>query len=87
MTKATDGSAPRLLALLVALHILNYLDRQLLSAFMVDIRRDVGLTYFQFTLLAGLMFSAFYALAGVPAGMLADRVQRPRLISGAVAIS
>ena len=86
MTKATDGSAPRLLALLVALNILNYLDRQLLSAFMVDIRRDVGLTYFQFTLLAGLMFSAFYALAGVPAGMLADRVQRPRLISGAVAI-
>jgi len=86
MTGATDSSARRVLALLVALNILNYIDRQLLSAFMVDIRRDVGLSYFQFTLLAGLMFSVFYALAGIPAGMLADRVHRPRLISGAVAI-
>jgi MFS family permease len=86
MSKATDGSARRVLVLLVALNILNYLDRQLLSAFMVDIRRDVGLSYFQFTLLAGLMFSIFYALAGVPAGMLADRVHRPRLIASAVAV-
>lgn len=86
MTKATDASGQRVLVVLVALNILNYVDRQLLSAFMVDIRRDVGLSYFQFALLAGLMFSAFYALAGIPAGMMADRVNRPRLIAAAVTV-
>lgn len=86
MQDSRPGSARLLLGLLIFLNVLNYVDRQSLAAFMVDIRRDIGLSYFQFTLLVGLVFSLFYAIAGMPAGMLADRMHRPRLIAGAVTL-
>lgn len=69
------------LALLVALNILNFVDRQLLQSFVVDVRRDLEISYFQFSLLTGLFFSLSYTIAGVFVGALADRFGRPKLIA------
>lgn len=70
-----------LIALLTTLNMLNFIDRNLLSSFVVDIRRDLELSYFQFSLLTGLVFSASYTVAGLFMGALADRRSRTKLIA------
>lgn len=82
----TSGRATALLAVLVALNILNFIDRQLLQSFVVDVRRDLELSYFQFSLLTGLFFSFSYTLAGLVMGALADRINRPRLMAGGLCV-
>ena len=57
------------LGLLTILNILNMLDRNLLSAFSNYIVPDLGLSNFQYGLLAGLAFTAFYSVAGLYMGM------------------
>lgn len=84
MTRSIRPS--RLLIVLVALSACSYADRQLLSAFVVNIRHDFGLSYFQFSLLYGLVFQVSFLFASIPAGVLADRVNRPRLIGVAVGL-
>ena len=74
------------LGLLTILNILNMLDRNLLSAFSNYIVPDLGLSNFQYGLLAGLAFTAFYSVAGLYMGMLADTVNRTRLISFGVTL-
>ena len=69
------------LALLTFVHVLNFVDRFLLQAFSVDIVAELHLTALQFTLLTGLVFTAFYTIGGLFAGALADRVNRPRLMT------
>ena len=44
------------------------------------IRADLGLTDTQFSLLAGLAFSIFYSVMGLPLGWLADRMSRRMII-------
>jgi len=73
-----------LLVLLTLMNVLNFVDRQLLSSFANFIVPDLGLTNTEFGLLTGLVFIVFYAVAGVFMGALADLVNRPRLIAGAM---
>jgi MFS family permease len=47
---------------------------------------DLGLTNTQFGLLTGLIFIFFYSVAGVFMGVLADRVNRTRLIAAGLAL-
>ena len=47
---------------------------------------DLGLTNTQFGLLTGLIFIIFYSIAGLFMGMLADRVNRTRLIAAGLAL-
>jgi MFS transporter, Spinster family, sphingosine-1-phosphate transporter len=75
-----------LLLLLTVINVLNFVDRQLLSSFANFIKPDLGLTDTQFGLLTGLVFILFYAVAGLFMGVLADQVNRPRLIAGAIAL-
>lgn len=77
---------PYLLLMLFCLNAISFIDRKLLAAFVVDIRADLGLSYFQFSLLAGPVFSIAYIATAIPAGMMADRMDRPRLIAGAVGL-
>jgi MFS family permease len=63
------------------LNVLNFVDRQLLQSFIVDVRRDLNLSYFEFSLLTGVAFSVFYTVAGLFMGALADRTNRARLIA------
>ena len=69
------------LALLVLLNVLNYADRQLVSALGVPIERDLGLNHAQLGLLYGYAFILVHTLAAVYLGTLADRFDRGRIIA------
>lgn len=87
-TPAAAGKPGRRMALaaLAAIGTINYLDRQILSVLAEPIRRELHLSDTQLGLLTGLTFAFFYAVMGVPAAMLADRVNRVRLVATACAI-
>ena len=74
------------LCLLTLLNVLNMLDRNLMSAFANYIVPDLGLTNTEYGLLTGLVFLIFYSVAGLYMGMLADTVNRTRLISFGVTL-
>lgn len=74
------------LGLLTILNILNMLDRNLMSAFANYIVPDLGLSNTEYGLLTGLVFLIFYSVAGLYMGMLADTVNRTRLISFGVTL-
>jgi MFS family permease len=74
------GSVPFLL-LLTLLNVMNFVDRQLLSSFANFIVPDLNLTNTEFGLLTGLVFLFFYSTMGIFMGVLADRVNRTRLIA------
>ncbi|MGC6512284.1 MAG: MFS transporter [Parvibaculales bacterium] len=75
-----------ILGLLALINVLNFIDRQLLASFANYIIPDLQLTNQQFGLLTGLVFLFFYCVGGLFMGALADRVHRPRLLAGAVAL-
>ena len=91
-----DGAAPTerkasgyswyVLAVLVVVYILNFIDRQILSILAVDIKADLGLTDSDLGFLGGAAFAVFYALFGVPLGRLADNWNRKRLLSIGLAL-
>jgi MFS family permease len=56
-------------------------DRQLIASFSNFIVPDLGLTNAQFGFLTTLPFIVFYSVAGLFMGVLADMVNRPRLIA------
>lgn len=60
---------------------LSYVDRMALSLLVEDIKADLHITDFQFSLLQGLAFSLFYAVMGIPLGKLADSANRKKLLA------
>lgn len=65
-------------AFLMALNVLNILDRQLLPTFANEIKADLHLSNGQFGLLSGIMFTLLYGLLSPFMGLVADSVHRPR---------
>lgn len=59
----------------------SFIDRQILSLLVEPIREDLGVTDTQISLLAGLAFSIFYTLMGVPLARLADQSHRRNIIA------
>lgn len=57
-----------------------FVDRQIINLLVDDIKLDLQITDTQISLLQGLAFALFYALAAVPLGRLADTGSRRRLI-------
>jgi MFS family permease len=72
------------LALLFAINLLNFFDRQLPGALGEPIRREFGLSDTALGVV-GTVFTLVYAAVGLPLGRLADRTNRVRLISAGVA--
>lgn len=72
------------LAILFAINLLNFYDRQIPGALVEPIRKQWALTDSQIGWLA-TAFTLLYALVGVPLGRLSDRWSRPRLLSLGVA--
>ena len=70
-----------LLFFLTLLNTLNFVDRQLISSFSNFIVPDLGLTDVQYGFLTSLAFIAFYSIMGLFMGVLADTVNRPKLIA------
>lgn len=62
------------------------MDRMVLSLVVDPVKQDLLLTDTQIGLLQGLSFSLMYSLAGIPLGLMADRVARGKLLAVAVLI-
>ncbi len=75
-----------MLAFLVALYVINYVDRQILSVLLEPIKHDLGATDTQMGLLTGLAFALFYTLAAIPIARLADGGVRRDVIVVGVAV-
>ena len=58
----------------------SFIDRQILSLLVEPIREDLNISDTQISLLAGLAFSVFYTLMGVPLARLADQSHRRNII-------
>src|SRR5262249_55153888 len=77
----SEAYARYVLAVLVLVYVLNFLDRQILSILSERIKASLGLTDAQIGFLYGTAFAVFYALFGIPLGRLADVWKRTRLIA------
>lgn len=67
-------------ALLTGAYLLSFIDRQILALLIEPIKADLAIGDFKFSLLTGLAFSMFFALAGLPLGWAADTFRRNRVI-------
>ena len=73
-------------AILIATAVLSYTDRQVLSLLVDPIRGDMGISDTQISLLLGTAFAVIYGIAGIPLGLLADRISRRNLIFAGVSV-
>jgi MFS family permease len=64
----------------------NFLDRGILPLLVQPIKRDLGLTDTQISLLMGFAFVMFYVILGLPIARLVDRSSRRRIIGIGVAL-
>jgi MFS family permease len=74
------------LFVLVIVYIINFIDRQILSILVGDIKRDLSVSDAQIGFLYGTAFAVFYALFGIPLGRLADSWYRGRLMALGLAL-
>ena len=74
------------LGVLTFTYLFSYMDRQILSILIEDIGQEFSLDDTQRGLLMGLAFALFYAGLGIPVARLADRMNRKRIIAGAITI-
>jgi MFS family permease len=63
----------------------SFIDRQILSLLIEPIRRDLQISDTQVSLLAGIAFTIFYTLMGVPIARLADQKNRRTIIAVGIA--
>lgn len=90
-TPAGQASAPAAgyawwpLAVLVAINVLNFYDRQVAGAVVEPVRKEFHLSDTQ---IGGLntAFTILYGLVGLPLGRLADKVSRKKLLAIGIAI-
>ena len=71
------------LAVLFAINLMNFFDRQIIGGVGEGIRREWGLSDTALGLL-GTVFTLLYAVVGLPLGRLSDRKQRRLILSGGV---
>lgn len=78
----------RMLWVLLAVYILNFLDRQIVNILAEPIARDLSLSDADIGLLTGLAFALFYTFLGIPIARYADKpsTNRVGLISVSLAI-
>jgi MFS family permease len=70
----------------VIVYAVNFIDRQILSILVGDIKRDLQVSDQQIGFLYGTAFAVFYALFGIPLGRLADSWYRGRLMAMGLAL-
>lgn len=74
------------LAVLVVAYVFSFLDRQILSLLVEPIKRDLQLNDTQISLLQGLVFAAFLAMAGLPLGRLVDTSRRVTILTLGISV-
>jgi MFS family permease len=86
--RETDAAPSRLggiaawaaVLLLCVAQIVSTADRGMLALVVDAVRADLGVSDVQIAVLQGFAFSVFYVIAGIALGMVADRVNRKRLL-------
>ncbi len=69
------------LALISAVYVFNFIDRQILAILLPAIKLEFGANDWVLGFIAGTAFALFYVTLGVPIAVLADRWNRRNLIS------
>ena len=69
------------LALLMALSALTFMDRQILAVLLQPIKQEFGFSDLQIGLITGLGFALTFGALGIPLGRLADKRERRGLIA------
>ncbi|KQT35333.1 hypothetical protein ASG29_04355 [Sphingomonas sp. Leaf412] len=72
-------------AVLTVAYVFSFLDRQILSLLVEPMKRDLGLTDTQISLLQGLAFALCNVLVGLPLGRLVDSRRRTSLVAAGIA--
>jgi len=67
--------------ILTVTYAVSFIDRQIMALLIEPIRRDLGISDTQVSLLIGLAFAIFYTLLGVPIARLADRRSRRTIMA------
>lgn len=81
-----EGYAWFVVAILMIAYVFSFVDRQILNLLVGPIRRDLGISDTQMSLLMGLSFAIFYTILGIPLGRLADSRSRRGLIAAGVVV-
>ncbi|MGE0741728.1 MAG: spinster family MFS transporter [Hyphomonadaceae bacterium] len=68
------------LAILVLIYSCHYLDRSVVGVLVEPIKAEFALSDSQIGLLTGLVYGAAFAAAGIPLGMLIDKLNRRNLL-------
>lgn len=74
------------LAVLVLIYALNFLDRQIIGILAAPLKAHFQLTDSQFGLLGGIAFASVYSTLAIPLAWLADRFSRVWIMTGALAV-
>jgi MFS family permease len=82
----SQGYAWYVVGVLTVVYIFSFIDRQILTLLVRPIRRDLGITDFQMSLLMGFSFALFYTFFGLPLGRLADSRSRRTIIAFGFAV-
>ncbi|WP_448518400.1 spinster family MFS transporter [Rhodoflexus sp.] len=72
--------------MLMLAYVCSFMDRYVLNLLVEPMKRDLGLSDTAVGLLLGVSFALFYTTLGVPAGYLADRINRKNLIAAGIAL-
>src|SRR4051794_10546063 len=73
------------LALLIVVYALNFLDRTIFNVLIEPIKKEFSLSDTTMGLLAGFGFVLFYSLLGIPIARVADRLNRRNIVAIAFA--
>jgi len=81
----SPARARGVLAILVVVYALNFIDRNLLSVLLQPIKEELGASDSAMGFLTGPAFALFYTAAGIPIARLADRGSRRGLMAVGIA--
>jgi len=81
----SPGYAWYVVGVLMLANVSGFVDRQILSLLVIPIRRDLGISDTQMSLLLGLSFALFQTALGLPIGRLADSHSRRNIVAAGVA--
>ena len=74
------------LTLLLLVNLINMIDRNIIASFAPQITEELALSDAAFGLLTGMLFIVSFSVAGIYMGVLADRVNRSRLLAAGLVL-
>ena len=71
---------------LTLVYVFSFIDRQIMSLLVRPLRRDLGISDTQISVLMGFSFALFYTVCGIPLGRLADTRSRRSIIAAGLVL-